>query len=126
MRRAAENIEEITSLRRCGQRRFHHRYTCTSPSYLPRKHTTVRYQSSPARFTQYLTTIPRLSYDNAKVTIDLRWTVWTSNLQKKHLTKSARLLGMINSQNRNIVRDSVRKPAYDIPERILSTFKSLS
>jgi len=31
-----------------------------------------------ARFTKYLTTILRLSYDNAKVTIDLRR---TSNLQ---------------------------------------------
>ena len=27
-----------------------------------------------ARFTKYLTTILRLSYDNAIVTIDLRWT----------------------------------------------------
>jgi len=32
---------------------------------------------SRARFTKYLTTILRLSYDNAKVTIDLQW---TSNL----------------------------------------------
>jgi len=36
------------------------------------------YCESGARFTKYLTTILRLSYDNAKVTIDLRR---TSNLQ---------------------------------------------
>ena len=35
-------------------------------------------ERSAARFTKYLTTILRLSYDNAKVTIDLRP---TSNLQ---------------------------------------------
>ena len=35
-------------------------------------------QGPGARFTKYLTTILRLSYDNAKVTIDLRR---TSNLQ---------------------------------------------
>jgi len=32
----------------------------------------ARLRSSGARFTKYLTTILRLSYDNAKVTIDLR------------------------------------------------------
>jgi len=37
-----------------------------------------RPQSCAARFTKYLTTFLRLSYDNAKVTIDLRR---TSNLQ---------------------------------------------
>ena len=36
------------------------------------------YTRSGARFTKYLTTILRLSYDNGKVTIDLRR---TSNLQ---------------------------------------------
>jgi len=35
-------------------------------------------RASGARFTKYLTTISRLSYDNAKVTINLRR---TSNLQ---------------------------------------------
>ena len=44
-------------------------------------------RASGARFTKYLTTILRLSYDNAKVTIDLRR---TSNLQK-HPTKGVRL-----------------------------------
>jgi len=34
-----------------------------------------------ARFTKYLPTILRLSYDNAKVTIDLRVIRRTSNLQ---------------------------------------------
>ena len=33
-------------------------------------------------------------------------------------------LGKIHVQNRNIVEDSVRKLAYDIPERIFSTFSS--
>ena len=71
------------------------------------------------RFTKYLTTILRLSYDNAKVTIDLRR---TSNLQK-HPTKGARLfLGTIHLQSCKIVRDSVRKLAYDIPKRNFSTF----
>ena len=53
-----------------------------------------------ARFTKYLTTILRLSYDNTKVTIDLRW---TSNLQK-HPTKGARFfLGTIHLQSCKIV-----------------------
>ena len=38
----------------------------------------IRSERAGARFTKYLTTILRLSYDNAKVTIDLRQ---TSNLQ---------------------------------------------
>ena len=38
----------------------------------------VYHYETGARFTKYLTTILRLSYDNAKVTIDLRR---TSNLQ---------------------------------------------
>jgi len=41
-------------------------------------HLQVNAQRSAARFTKYLTTVLRLSYDNAKVTIDLRR---TSNLQ---------------------------------------------
>ena len=32
-------------------------------------------------------------------------------------------IGTIHVQNRNIVGDSVRKLAYDIPERNFSTFK---
>jgi len=53
-----------------------------------------------ARFTKYLTTILRLSYDNAIVTIDLRR---TSNLPNR-LTKGAGLfLGMIHLQNGKIV-----------------------
>jgi len=35
---------------------------------------TISDRSPGARFTKYLTTILRLSYDNAKVTIDLRQT----------------------------------------------------
>jgi len=76
-------------------------------------------RKSGARFTKYLTTILRLSYDNAKVTIDLRR---SSNLQK-HPTKNARFfLGTIHLQSSKIVRDSVRKLAYDIPKRNFSTF----
>ena len=55
--------------------------------------------STGARFTKYLTTVLRLSYDNAKVTIDLRR---TSNFTK-HLTKDARLFLATNLQNREIV-----------------------
>jgi len=74
--------------------------------------------SPGARFTKYLTTVLRLSYDNAKVTINLRR---TSNLSK-HLTMNRKLLiGNIRMQNRNIVGDSVREFAYDIPERNFST-----
>jgi len=58
-----------------------------------------RWQSSGARFTKYLTTILRLSYDNrdnAIVTIDLRQ---TTNLPNR-LTEGERLfLGMIHLQN---------------------------
>ena len=46
----------------------------------------LRARSPGARFTKYLTTILRLSYDNVKVTTDLRR---MSNLQK-HPTKGAR------------------------------------
>ena len=74
---------------------------------------------SGARFTKYLTTILRFSYDNAKVTIDLRR---TSNL-RKHPTKGARLfLGTIHLQTCKIVLDSVYKLAYDIPKRNFGTF----
>ena len=74
---------------------------------------------SGARFTKYLTTILRLSYDNAKVTIDLRRTSNSPN----RLTNGERLfLGMIHLHNCKIVRDSVRKLAYDIPKRTFSTF----
>jgi len=55
---------------------------------------------SGARFTKYLTTILRLSYDNAVVTIDLRR---TTNLPNR-LTKGARLfLGMVHLQTCKIV-----------------------
>ena len=56
-----------------------------------------RWQSSGARFIKYLTTILRLPYDNAIVTIDLRQ---TTNLPNR-LTEGERLfLGMIHLQNR--------------------------
>ena len=57
--------------------------------------------------------ILRLSYDdNAKVTIDLRRIL---------IYKTRLSLGTIHSQNRKIVCDSVRKFAYDIPDRNIST-----
>ena len=45
----------------------------------------TRISDPAARFTKYLKTVLRLSYDNAKVTIDLRR---TSNLQKKSYEES--------------------------------------
>ena len=72
-----------------------------------------------ARFTKNLRTILQVSYNNAKVTINLRR---TSNLQK-HLTMNGKLfIGKIHLPNRNIVEDSVRKLAHDIPERNFNTF----
>jgi len=60
------------------------------------------------------------SYDNAKVTIDLRR---TSNFTKRP-TKDVRLfLGTIHLQTCKIFLDSVRKLAYDIPKRNFSTFQ---
>jgi len=66
-----------------------------------------------------LQNILRQSYDNTKVTIDLRR---TSNLQK-HPTKGAKFfLGTIHLQTSKIVLDGVRKLAYDIPKSNFSTF----
>ena len=66
-----------------------------------------------------LRNILRLSYDNVKVTIDLRQML---NLQK-HPTNGARsFLGTIHLQTCKFVQDSVRKLAYDIPKRNFSTF----
>jgi len=53
-----------------------------------------------ARFTKYLTTILRLSYDNAKVTIDLRQTSHSQNILRKTQDFS---LATIRLQNRKIV-----------------------
>ena len=41
------------------------------------------HSAAGARFTKYLTTISRLSYDNAKVTIDLRWTSKVQNILRR-------------------------------------------
>jgi len=43
----------------------------------------VRHYKPAARFTKYLTTILRLSYDNAKVTIDLRQTSHSQNILRR-------------------------------------------
>ena len=59
-----------------------------------------------ARFTKYLTTILRLSYDNVKVTVEL----WRTLIYKTPHTKGARLfVGTIYLQSCKIVWDSVRK-----------------
>jgi len=73
------------------------------------------------RFTKYLTTILRLSYDNAKVTIDLRRTSNLQNVLRRHQGFSE--ARSIHLQSCKIVWDSVRKSAYDIHKRNFSTFK---
>ena len=58
----------------CGVHRYH-----PQPPQVPYwSHLSFPMDRPGARFTKYLTTVLRLSYDNAKVTIDLRR---TSNLQ---------------------------------------------
>ena len=72
-----------------------------------------------ARFTKYLTTILQScqSYDQLMTDVKL----------SKHLTLNRKLFtGKVHAPNRNIVGDSVRKSAYNIPERNFSTFNSLS
>jgi len=68
-----------------------------------------------ARFAKHLTTVLRSSYNNAKVTFDLRW---MSNLTSY---KERKAKGTTYLQYRKIARDSVRILAYDIPKRNLST-----
>jgi len=101
-------------------RQYAHVLQVTRPSLV--LHETL---PTPATHTQRhnrgpdLQNILRQSYDNVKVMVDLQR---TSNLQK-HLAKGARLfLGTIHLQTYKIVRDSVRKLAYDIPKRNFSTF----
>ena len=72
--------------------------------------------TSEARFTKYLTTILRLSYDNAEVTIDLRRTSNLSNILRR-----TQGLDTIYLRIHKIVWDSVRKLIYDIPKRNLGT-----
>jgi len=63
---------------------------CTCTAFVANK---LHHYAAGARFTKYLTTVLRLSYDNAIVTIDWRR---TTNLPNR-LTKDARLfLGMID------------------------------
>ena len=77
---------------------FH--YAFRSSAFYQRPCKTDNHHRSGARFTKYLTTVLRLSYDNAIVTIDLRR---TTNLPNR-LTKGARLfLGMIHLQDYKIV-----------------------
>ena len=72
--------------------------------------------TSEARFKKYLTTILRLSYDNAEVTIDLRRTSNLSNILRR-----TQGLDTIYLRIHKIVWDSVRKLIYDIPKRNLGT-----
>ena len=74
------------------------------------------------RFAKYLTTILRLSYDSAEVSINLRSTYDGRLIYKTSYNERALFVGKIHVQNRNIVGDSVRNLAYDIPERNFSTF----
>ena len=55
---------------------------------------------SEACFTKYLTTVLRLPYDNAKLTIDLRLTSNLSNILRK---RQRQFLCTIYMQNRKIV-----------------------
>ena len=70
-----------------------------------------------------LQNILQQSYDNAKVTVDLRQ---TSNLQNILRRVQVFSYGTIHLQSCKIVWDSVLKLAYNIPKRNFSTFKSLS
>ena len=63
-------------------------------------HTRLTALRPGARFTKYLTTILRLSYDNAKVTINLRR---TTNLPNRLSNGERLFLGMIHLQNCKIV-----------------------
>ena len=98
----------IVLLNRCGLMR------CLSP-------VTVEAQcqsASAAWFTNYVTTVLRLSCDNASVTIDLRRTSNLSNILQR---MQGQFLRTIYTQNHKIVLYSVREFAYDIPKRDYST-----
>ena len=70
-----------------------------------------------------LQNILRQSYDYLTIMPKLRSTCDGRLIYEKHPTKGARLsLGTIHLQSCKIVRDSVRKLAYDISERNFSTF----
>ena len=69
-----------------------------------------------------LQNILRQSYDYLTIMPKLRST-YDGRLITKHHTMNEKLfIGKIHVQNRNIVGDSVRKLAYDIPERNFSMF----
>jgi len=69
-----------------------------------------------------LQNILRQSYDHLTIMPKLRWTYHGCLIYKTFYKKDARLfLGKIHLQNHNIVRDSVRKLAYDILKRNLTT-----
>jgi len=70
------------------------RLQVSRPGFWPR----LRYA---ARFTKYLTAILRLSYDNAKVTIDLR------RMSNLHIIRARLFLGTIHWQNRQILSETV-------------------
>ena len=68
--------------------------------------------TSGPRFTKYLTTILRLSYDSAKVALDL----YDGGLIYRTSYEERRIF----LQNRKIIGDSVCIFAYDIPKRNLN------
>ena len=69
-----------------------------------------------------LQNILRQSYDYLSIMPKLR-SAYDGRLIYRHLTMNGKLfVGKTHVQNRNIVGDSVRKLAYDIPEKNFSTF----
>jgi len=76
-------------------------------------------RKTQARFTRYLTTIRRLSYDNVNNYDQL--TTDVSNLQNiLRMAREASRVYTIHVQYCKTVWDSVRKSAYDIPERCIT------
>ena len=70
----------------------------------------------------YLQNILRQSYDYLTIMPNLRSTYDGRLIYNTSYNKWKAFVGKIHVQNRNIVGDSARKLAYDIPERNFSTF----
>ena len=69
-----------------------------------------------------LQNILRQSYDYLMIMQKLRSTYDGHLIYKTSYNEWKAFIGKIHVQNRNIVGDSVRKLAYNIPERNFSTF----
>ena len=83
-----------------SSRRLVNTYKIAVVNFDKTMHDICNINKSGARFTKYLTTTLRLSYDNAKVTIDLPR---TSNLQNILRRMQGFSLSRIHLQNRKIV-----------------------